>query len=91
MLFQTEFIADELGYRPVGEHIHPAFVQVYLQLTASQDEFKTFSISDGEAGEAIGGEKEGRVQGKASERWGSRSKRRQGVWQEEALKRFSTP
>ena len=28
VLFQTEFIADELGYRPVGEHIHPAFVQV---------------------------------------------------------------
>ena len=27
--FQTEFIADELGYRPVGKHIHPAFVQVW--------------------------------------------------------------
>ena len=30
MLLKTEFIADELGYRPVGEHIHPAFVQVQL-------------------------------------------------------------
>jgi hypothetical protein len=30
-LYKTEFIADELGYRPVGEHIHPAFVQMARQ------------------------------------------------------------
>jgi len=30
-LYKTEFIADELGYRPVGEHIHPAFVQMTRQ------------------------------------------------------------
>lgn len=30
-LYKTEFIADELGYRPIGEHIHPAFVQMARQ------------------------------------------------------------
>ena len=46
-LFQTEFIADELGYRPVGEHIHPAFVQVdhqlasYLSSRAGKDIFSS--------------------------------------------------
>ena len=85
VLFQTEFIADELGYRPVGEHIHPAFVQVdnwfFRWILTS------ISVSDGAAGQVIGREEEGRFQGtKASERRGKSSKKgRQGCWQEEAL------
>ena len=64
-LFQTEFIADELGYRPVGEHIHPAFVQVDHQLASLivLALARISSLPDGEAGQAVGGEEERGVPG----------------------------
>ena len=64
-LFQTEFIADELGYRPVGEHIHPAFVQVDRQLASLivLALARISSLPDGEAGQAVGGKEERGVPG----------------------------
>ena len=64
-LFQTEFIADELGYRPVGEHIHPAFVQVDHKLASLivLALARISSLPDGEAGQAVGGEEKRRVPG----------------------------
>ena len=71
-LFQTEFIADELGYRPVGEHIHPAFVQVDHQLASLivLALARISSLPDGEAGQAVGGEEERGVPG-AKASWSS--------------------